>query len=136
MSFAGAWIPQAAAIPVRDGQVCLVTASSGRRWVIPKGIIDPGQTAPETALQEAWEEAGLVGTLVPEPVGHYLRDKWGGTCHITVFLMHVTEAHENWPEKAARQRRWLSPSQALDLIRDEDLREILRGVLAVGGGPS
>ena len=36
---------QAAAIPVADGRVCLVTSSSGRRWVVPKGMIDAGHTA-------------------------------------------------------------------------------------------
>ena len=40
-----------------------ITSRNGKRWVIPKGWIDPGQTAGETALQEAWEEAGLTGAL-------------------------------------------------------------------------
>ena len=78
------------------------TSSSRRRWVIPKGIIDPGQTAGETALQEAWEEAGLTGVLKPEPLGSFLYEKYGGTCHVTVFLMTVTDAAEDWPERALR----------------------------------
>ena len=57
-------IEQAAAIPVYDGRVCLVTSRTGRRWVIPKGRIDPGHTAAEAARIEAWEEAGLLGVLV------------------------------------------------------------------------
>src|SRR5262249_26119697 len=52
---------QAAAIPIKDGMVCLITSSNGKRWVIPKGLIDPGHTAGESALLESWEEAGLVG---------------------------------------------------------------------------
>ena len=59
------WGRQAATIPVRDGRVCLVTSSNGRRWVLPKGQIDPGHTPAEAALVEAWEEAGLVGALEP-----------------------------------------------------------------------
>src|SRR5262249_19062195 len=69
-------IRQAAAIPLKAGQICLVTSSSGKRWVIPKGIIDPGKTAGEIALQEAWEEAGLVGVLQPQPVGSYRYEKY------------------------------------------------------------
>ena len=80
---------QAAAIPIRAGQVCLVTSSSGKRWVIPKGMIEPGTTAGQIALQEAWEEAGLVGALQREPVGSYLYEKNGEMCHVTVFLMRV-----------------------------------------------
>ena len=74
-------LQQAAAIPVRMGQVCLVTSRSGKRWVIPKGCLEPGKTAGEIALQEAWEEAGIVGVLQPDPVGSYLYDKAGITCN-------------------------------------------------------
>jgi 8-oxo-dGTP pyrophosphatase MutT (NUDIX family) len=122
------WVLQAAAVPVYDGQVCLVTSSSGRRWVVPKGLIDPGQTAGETALQEAWEEAGLAGVLHDEPVGSYLYDKYGGLCHVTVFLMQVTEEADDWPERAARQRVWMPFEDALDRVREPGLREILEAV--------
>src|SRR5262245_64149962 len=100
------WICQAAAIPVKAGQLCLVTSSSGKRWVIPKGMIDPGKTAGEIALQEAWEEAGLTGILVAEPAGTYQYDKYGGTCLVTVFLMRVTDVAAEWPENGLRQRCW------------------------------
>src|SRR5919198_694791 len=92
------WIAQAAALPVRAGELCLVTSSSGRRWAIPKGMIEAGQAGARIALQEAWEEAGLVGLLQPEPVGTYLYDKYGHTHHVLVFLMQVTDVAEDWPE--------------------------------------
>ena len=124
------WIPQAAAIPIKDGRVCLVKSRSGKRWVVPKGLIDEGKTAGEMALQEAWEEAGIVGLLDGEPVGTYLYPKYGGTCHVTVFLMQVTEVADEWPERSFRQRRWVRPSEAISLIDDEGLRLVLRGALA------
>jgi 8-oxo-dGTP pyrophosphatase MutT (NUDIX family) len=132
MAMAPDYIRQAGAIPVRGGSVCLVTSSNGKRWVIPKGLIDPGHTAGEAALQEAWEEAGLVGLLSPEPVGSYLYMKWGGTCHVTVFVMEVTEVAEDWPERAVRQRRWVSVAEALQLLDDEGLRAVVRGALLDG----
>jgi 8-oxo-dGTP pyrophosphatase MutT (NUDIX family) len=124
------WIPQAAAIPIKDGRIGLVTSSSGKRWVIPKGLIDEGKTAGETALQEAWEEAGLVGLLDGEPVGTYLYAKYGGTCRVTVFLMQVTEVADDWPERSLRERRWVHPAEALRLLDDEGLRLVIRGALA------
>jgi 8-oxo-dGTP pyrophosphatase MutT (NUDIX family) len=126
------WIRQTGVIPIKGGRVCLVTSSSGKRWVIPKGLIDTGKTAGEMALQEAWEEAGLVGVLEPEPIGSYVYEKWGGTCHVTVFLMQVTDALDDWPERALRQRVWLTPLQALARIEDVGLREIIRRALANG----
>jgi 8-oxo-dGTP pyrophosphatase MutT (NUDIX family) len=123
-------VRQAAAIPIRDGQVCLVTSRSGKRWVIPKGCLEPGKTAGEIALQEAWEEAGLLGLLSPEPVGSYLYEKFGNNHFVTVFVMQVTDATEDWPEHDLRERVWLDPAQALERIDDKGLQEIIRGVVA------
>lgn len=132
MANSAGFIRQAAALPVRNGRVCLVTSSNGRRWVIPKGLIEPGQTAGETALQEAWEEAGLVGTLLPEPVGSYLYEKNGGTCHVTVFLMQVSEVAQEWPERELRQRSWVGVGGALERIDDPGLADIVRLTLTRG----
>jgi 8-oxo-dGTP pyrophosphatase MutT (NUDIX family) len=134
MALENAWILQAAAIPVRHGQVALVTSSSGKRWVVPKGVIEDGKSAGEIALQEAWEEAGLVGLLHQQPVGSYLYEKWGSTCHVTVFLMEVTEEAEVFPEQDLRQRVWVSPTQALVRVDEPGLREVLRFVMRSPGG--
>jgi|SRR5579884_1135509 len=123
-------IRQAAAIPIRSGKVCLVTSSSGKRWVVPKGCMELGKTAGELALQEAWEEAGLVGILQPEPVGSYLYEKYGNEYFVTVFLLRVTSAAEDWPERQLRQRAWLSPAEAVSRVEDRGLREILRAAVS------
>ena len=78
-------IRQAAVAPLRNGQVCLVSSRSGKRWVVPKGTIEPGRSAGEVALKEAWEEAGLVGLLHQEPLGSYIYEKDGSVCHVIVF---------------------------------------------------
>jgi 8-oxo-dGTP pyrophosphatase MutT (NUDIX family) len=117
---------QAAALPLRRGRVCLITSRNGKRFVIPKGWIDPGQTAGETALQEAWEEAGLVGSLGREPIGSYLYEKEGETYHVTVFVMKVTSVAQDWPERSFRQRSWVSPTGFFDRIEDVGLADLFR----------
>src|SRR5262249_39090975 len=94
---------QAGAVPLRNGQVCLVSSRSGRRWVVPKGNLELGKSAAEIALQEAWEEAGLVGVLQPDPVGSYFYEKAGLVCHVTVFVLHVTGDADDWPERSQRE---------------------------------
>jgi 8-oxo-dGTP pyrophosphatase MutT (NUDIX family) len=121
-------IRQAAVVPVRDGQVCLVTSRGGKRWVVPKGCMEPGKTAGEIGLQEAWEEAGLVGLLQHEPVGSYFYEKDGFTCHVLVFLMQVTDTADTYPESSLRQRCWLSFPQAVLRVEDAGLRAVLRAV--------
>jgi ADP-ribose pyrophosphatase YjhB (NUDIX family) len=124
------FLRQAAAIPVKGRRVCLVTSSNGKRWVVPKGVIEAGHTAGECALVEAWEEAGLVGVLQPtEPVGSYRYEKVGRSHHVIVFRMVVTEAAEDWPEKQVRQRAWVGLREALDRIEETGLQDLLRAVL-------
>jgi 8-oxo-dGTP pyrophosphatase MutT (NUDIX family) len=123
-------ILQAGAIPLRENKICLVTSKSGRRWVIPKGCLEPGKTKAEIALQEAWEEAGLVGILQPQPVGSYLYEKYGNTYHVTVFLMEVTTVAQEWPESQIRQRSWLRLGQALGHLTDRGLRTLVSTALA------
>jgi 8-oxo-dGTP pyrophosphatase MutT (NUDIX family) len=106
--------------------VCLVTSSSGRRWVLPKGQIDPGHTACEAALVEAWEEAGLVGAIDGEPLGTYVYEKLGREHHVLVYRMLVTEARDDWPERSLRARAWMSLDDAIDRLEEPGLRDLLR----------
>src|SRR4051795_6842471 len=91
-------VRQADAVPIKGGQVCLVASRSGKRWVVPKGCLEPGKTAGEVALEEAWEEAGLLGLLGPEPVGSYVYEKDGLLCYVIVFRLTVTDEVDSYPE--------------------------------------
>ena len=117
---------QAGVVAVRGGQVCLVLSRSGKRWVVPKGCLEAGKSAGEIALQEAWEEAGLAGILNPEPIGSYLYEKAGFTCHVTLYLLEVTEVATAWPESMFRDRCWVSFPQALVRVEEPGLREVIR----------
>ncbi len=128
-------VRQSAAIPVLGSQVCLVTSRNGKRWVIPKGCLEPGKTSGEIALQEAWEEAGLVGLLQPDPVGSYLYEKEDRQHHVLVYLMHVTQVSEVWPEAHWRARTWLSFQHAMLRVEELGLRELIRGASYQEGGP-
>jgi 8-oxo-dGTP pyrophosphatase MutT (NUDIX family) len=121
----GKSVRQAAVIAIRDGRICLITSSSGKHWLVPKGNLEPGSRLKQTALQEAWEEAGLVGTLKGDPVGKYDFKKLGRNYHVVVFRMTVTHAKRDWPERKRRQRQWLRPRDALLMIEHAKLRKIV-----------
>lgn len=118
-------VPQASVIPVKDGKVCLITSANGKRWIVPKGMVDPGFTLEEAALQEAWEEAGLRGTILPEALGTYRYAKWGLNLEVTVFLMEVTVVMEEWPEAKIRCREWVSWQEAAQRLANEDLSQLV-----------
>jgi 8-oxo-dGTP pyrophosphatase MutT (NUDIX family) len=122
---------QSGVIPVHDGRVFMVTSRSGRRWVFPKGQIDPGHTPGEAALIEAWEEAGLVGTIDPQPLGSYVYEKLGSLHHVLMFRMRVSEVREVWPERGFRDRALITAAEAIDRVEEPSLREVLRRVFGL-----
>jgi 8-oxo-dGTP pyrophosphatase MutT (NUDIX family) len=123
-------VRQAAVLAYRSGRVCLVLSGGGKRWVLPKGHIERRQTAGEAALQEAWEEAGLVGSLAREPLGTYLYEKCDQTFHVTVFRMQVTQVAREWPERQRRVRRWVRPSRILHHVDEAGLCHLLQALAA------
>lgn len=124
-------VRQAAAIPLMDGLVCMVTSRSGRRWVLPKGRIEVKQSPAEAALAEAWEEAGLIGRLSDTPIGTYVYEKYGVNHTVQVFVLHVDSVRNNWPERNERTREWVTPEEAINRIEEPELRAMVAAVCRV-----
>jgi 8-oxo-dGTP pyrophosphatase MutT (NUDIX family) len=124
-------VRQAAAIPLLNGMVCMVTSRSGRRWVLPKGRIEVKQSPAEAAEAEAWEEAGVLGRLAGGSVGSYEYEKFGVTHTVQVFVLHVAAVHTHWPERHQRSREWVTPEEALNRIEEPDLRAVVAAVCGV-----
>jgi 8-oxo-dGTP pyrophosphatase MutT (NUDIX family) len=86
----------------------LITSMRRKRWILPKGVVEKGNTPIQTGQIEAFEEAGLRGKILEPAIGHYTYRKWGGSCVVDLFLMEVSAVEEHWPEKQLRERKWVS----------------------------
>jgi 8-oxo-dGTP pyrophosphatase MutT (NUDIX family) len=126
---------QAAAFPVRrlarELQVCLIRRKTALSWGIPKGLVDPGDTHEDTALNEAWEEAGISGRLVGTSVGTYRYKKWGTKLTVAVYVMEVLHQESRWEESAIRERLWTSFAEATELLAGHPVAPLLNRVKAV-----
>ena len=120
---------QSGVLPVRiqEGslQVLLITSRRKKHWVIPKGIIEGDLSPQESALQEAYEEAGIRGAVESVSLGKFQYKKWGGTCTVQVFLMQVEEELETWPEDYFREREWLDLDTAQARVDIPGLKKLL-----------
>ena len=123
---------QSAVIPFRVNgntpEILVVTSQSGKRWIIPKGFVEPDLSPAESARKEAYEEAGVRGTVYSKELGRYDYEKWGGICDVVVFPMKVEQELQNWPERMWRERKWVTIKQALDILDDRVPREIIRAL--------
>lgn len=126
----GHFYSQAGALPFErsdgDLQILLITSMKRGRWIIPKGVIEIGQTPEAAALMEAREEAGVTGRLLQPSLGSYRHRKWGGTCTVTVFALEVDRVAEAWPEAGARQRAWFTVEEAVAQLHGRELRDLAR----------
>ncbi|MBN1310402.1 MAG: NUDIX hydrolase N-terminal domain-containing protein [Anaerolineae bacterium] len=52
-----------AAVFDEEDRVLLIQRADNHRWALPGGLAEIGQTLPEAALRELWEEAGLRGKV-------------------------------------------------------------------------
>lgn len=127
---------QIAALCLRDGEdgapeVLLVTSRGTGRWIIPKGWPSRKKDGPGTAMEEAWEEAGLRDASVDsEPLGEYVGTKGHGgglnePTRVLVYALHGGDLAEEWPEAGQRRRRWVSVQEAMRLIAEPGLRDLL-----------
>ena len=119
----------------RSGEVrvLLVTSRERGRWLCPKGWIVDGRTAADSAAQEAFEEAGVFGDVSLEPFGSYsydkiMRDQSTIDCRVTMFGLRVRGTLLQWREREARKRRWCGLSEAIGLVSDAGLGDLLRRV--------
>lgn len=112
-------------------EVLLITSRDTGRWILPKGWPIDGKDGAQSALQEAWEEAGVTRAAIdPEPVGRYRYNKGldhGGTVPVEtlVYRVRVEALADDYPEAGERRRRWVSPKRAAVMVREPQLRDIL-----------
>lgn len=112
-------------------RVLLLTSRETKRWVLPKGWPKMGFDAVETARKEAWEEGGVRLEDEGRRIGRYTYRKRmrGGVpvgTEVDVFAFRVMSEEESFPEAAERNRRWVDPGEAAQLVDEPELAVILR----------
>ncbi|MBN1895272.1 DNA-3-methyladenine glycosylase I [bacterium] len=107
-------------------RVLLITNRSGKKWIIPKGKIEPGMNALSSAEKEAYEEAGIRGGTHSFPIGKFRHAKDGLPLDIEVYAMSVEAVLDDWPESGFRIRRWCSVEEAAGLTENRELANLIR----------
>ena len=129
-------IHQIAALPVfvtpyGGVDLCLVTARGSGRWIIPKGNPIIGLAPHQVAEQEALEEAGLVGEVLPDCIGTFTFDRRQRSCAVDVYVLKVERQLPTWAEMAERTTLRCSAQVALRKICSQGLAELISGYLKV-----
>jgi 8-oxo-dGTP pyrophosphatase MutT (NUDIX family) len=124
-------IPRSA-LPLQVAAVCyrlrgaaveflLVNTNGGSKWTFPKGDPMPSLSHSQAAQQEAWEEAGVRGSVEPRHFHLYIHSKgvfWKppGVREFVVkaFLLEVEQAVK--PPEPERNPTWFPPAEAKKVL--------------------
>ncbi len=122
VSSRGKWTSAGGVVADRKGRVALLRerrASGRRRWTLPKGRLEPGETLEEAALREVREEAG-----VRARVTGYLGVHEGKSSFVHYFRMQVTGIQQPTDPRVEKVR-FVRLRRARELVRSERDRRIV-----------
>lgn len=108
----------------------LLIQDAKNRWTIPKGHIEEGETAKETAEREIGEETGLQEMKVLNWLGkinfRYRRGSSLVLMTTEIFLVQAKgDTDKLQPEDWMNGIKWFSAAEALDKIEYEDIGKII-----------
>lgn len=113
----------------KDIEVLLIQDSK-ERWTIPKGHIEPGETAKVTARREIEEETGLKNVSILTWLGkiHFKYRRMDKLVLMTtqVYLVQALDSREQpTPEKWMKGIKWFPFAEALEAIEYEDIEKLM-----------
>jgi 8-oxo-dGTP pyrophosphatase MutT (NUDIX family) len=118
-----------------EGKV-LVVSQRGTSWSLPKGHIDPGESALAAAEREIYEESGIRDLKLIRELGTYERYKIGAgggedrseLKTITMFLFRTSEKVLRPVDPDNPEARWVERTKVAPLLTHERDKEFFQGV--------
>lgn len=109
--------------------VLFVTSMARGRWILPKGNIKKSEHPFDAIHREAFEEAGVKGTILEDfPITVTISKKTKNGLELTPVTYYpylVEEQFDAWPEDHKRQRHWTLIEQAHRAVHRADFLRLL-----------
>ena len=119
-------------------EIAIILTIPERRWQLPKGIIDAGETPEQAALREVREEAGIDTELI-EVLNRteywFTADRDGVRSrfhkYVHWFLLKYTSGDVANHDHEVEEARWVEFGEALKLLAFKNERDIVEKAIEV-----
>jgi ADP-ribose pyrophosphatase YjhB (NUDIX family) len=127
---ANSLVPSVNVVAVNDaGHILLIHRTDNDNWALPGGAMDLGESLPEAAVRETFEETGvrvevtgLVGIYTdPRHIILYTSNDEARQEFSVVFTARPVGG-EPTPSAESREVRWVAPDAIRDLAMDRSMR--------------
>lgn len=124
-------IKQVGTIPlvIEGGDIKAVLVTAKRQsniWIFPKGHCEKGVSGNKMCLLEAYEEAGVTGTVKAKKCGTFRYEKMNREHRVKYYPMLVENVLHKWPEVRQRKRAIVSISKALKMLQHKKMKKLLK----------
>jgi 8-oxo-dGTP pyrophosphatase MutT (NUDIX family) len=113
-------------------EIAIISVNPSRRWQLPKGLIDEGETPEIAALREVREEAGIETELLSkiETIEYwYVGDSRGERARfhklVHFFLLKYIEGDIENHDFEVVEARWVKAEDALKMLAFKGERDIV-----------
>jgi 8-oxo-dGTP pyrophosphatase MutT (NUDIX family) len=114
---------------VRGSRILLISTQEARRWQLPKGHIEAGETPEQAALREVQEETGVIGRiLAPLPAIEYWFFDRGSRIHkqVDYFLLeYVSGDPANFDAREVSGAGWFSWEAGIARLTFDNERRVV-----------
>jgi 8-oxo-dGTP pyrophosphatase MutT (NUDIX family) len=121
----------AGGLVVDDERILLISTQTGRRWQLPKGHIEEGETAVQAAVREVREETGVTGRVVAALPGieYWFVERGHGRVHKQVeyfLLAYVSGDAADFDAGEVSGAEWFSWNEGIAKLSFENERRVVQ----------